>query len=194
LLINWHPSCITVLMFEVLFNHIQEKVVLTEQERDLIKTFFVPKRLRKRQYLLQEGDVCKHLSFVVKGLLRSYNVDEKGNEHMNLFAWEGWWISDMFGLFSGKAALFNIDAIESSELLMISPSDYEEMMLKVPVMERYFRILYQNSLVTKDLRLMSSVTHTAEEKYLQLAQSHPQILQRIPQNLVASYRSSPGDD
>jgi len=174
-------------MFEVFFSHILEKVSLTDEEKDTIKTFFIAKKLRKRQYLLQEGDVCKYFSFVVKGVLRSYNVDEKGDEHMNLFAWEGWWISDMSSFFSGEKAVFNIDAIAPTELLMITLADFEEMTLKVPKMDRYFRILFQNSLVTKERRLMSSITHTAEEKYRRLAENNPQLIQRIPQNLIASY-------
>jgi CRP-like cAMP-binding protein len=114
-------------------------------------------------------------------------VDEKGHEHINLFAWEGWWISDLNSFLSGEKAVLNIDAIEETQLLMISLADYEALTIKVPLMDRYFRILYQNSLVTKDRRLISSITHTAEEKYLQFAQSHPQILQRLPQHLIASY-------
>jgi len=174
-------------MIDVLLSHIQEKVTLTDLDREAIKSFFVSKRLRKRQYLLQEGDVCKHLTFVAKGLLRTYNVDDKGNEHMSIFGWEGWWISDFNSFLSGVPAVFNIDAIEDSELLMISLADYNALTLAVPIMDRYFRVLYQNSLVTKERRLMSAITHTAEEKYLELANSNPHIIERIPQNLIASY-------
>jgi CRP-like cAMP-binding protein len=175
------------MMIDVLFSHIQEKVMLSNEDKEAIKTFFVPKKLRKRQYLLQEGNVCKHLSFVAKGLLRSYNVDNGGDEHMSIFGWEGWWISDFQSFLSGEPAVFNIDAIEESELLMISRADYDALTLAVPIMDRYFRILYQNSLVTKERRLMSSITHSAEERYVQLAESNPQIIERIPQNLIASY-------
>jgi len=174
-------------MIDVLLSHIQEKVTLTDLDKEAIKTFFVSKRLRKRQYLLQEGDVCKHLTFVAKGLLRTYNVDDKGNEHMSIFGWEGWWLSDFNSFLSGVPAVFNIDAIEDSELLMVSLADYNALTLTVPIMDRYFRILYQNSLVTKERRLMSAITHTAEEKYLELANSNPHIIERIPQNLIASY-------
>lgn len=174
-------------MFEVLFNHIQEKVSLTYIDQEKIKTFFVPKKLRKRQYLLQEGDVCKNMAFVAKGLLRIYNVDDKGGEHMNVFGWEGWWLSDFNSFLSGVPAVFNIDAIEDSELLMISRANYEALTLTVPIMDRYLRILFQNSIITKDRRLMSSTTHSAEERYLLLAESNPQILERIPQNMIASY-------
>lgn len=174
-------------MIDILFKHIQDKISVTETDKELIKTFFTAKKLRRKQYLLQEGDVCRYLSFVASGLIRTYNVDEKGDEHMSVFGWEGWWISDFNSFLSGEPAVFNIDAIEETELLLISLSNYEALTLAVPVMDRYFRILYQNSLVTKEKRLMSSITHTAEEKYVQLINSNPQIIERIPQNLIASY-------
>ena len=174
-------------MIDVLLSHIQEKVLLSDGDKKALETFFISKTLRKRQYLLQEDDVCKHLAFVAKGMLRSYNVDGKGTEHISMFGWEGWWLSDFNSFLSGVPAVFNIDAIEDSELMMISLSDYNELTLKVPIMDRYFRILFQNSLVTKERRLMSAITHTAEEKYVQLAESNPQIIERIPQNLIASY-------
>ncbi|SEA79042.1 Crp/Fnr family transcriptional regulator [Pedobacter hartonius] len=174
-------------MIDVLFRHIEEKVTLTDRDKDVIKTFFVQKKLRKRQYLLQEGDVCKNIAFVCKGMLRSYNVDEKGEEHMSVFGWEGWWLSDFNSFLTGEPSMFNIDAIEDSEVLLISHAEYERLTLTVPIMDRYFRILYQKSIVTKERRLMSSVTHTAEEKYLLLIESNPEIIERIPQNLIASY-------
>ena len=174
-------------MFEVFFIHVNEKVSLTDEEQQTIKTFFSPKKLRKKQYLLQEGDVCKYMAFVEKGLLRSYNVDDKGNEHMIQFAWEGWWISDTYSFLSGEPAAYNIDAIEDAELLLISLSHFEEMMLKVPKMERYFRILFQNNIISKERRLLSSITYSAEEKYLKLSETNPELIQRIPQNLIASY-------
>lgn len=174
-------------MFEVLFSHIQEKVSLTEADKKAIPDYFVPKSLRKRQYLLQEEEVCKYLTFVGKGLLRTYNVDAKGTEHVNVFGWEGWWISDFSSFLAETPALFNIEAIENCELLQISLADYNALTLAVPVMDRYFRILYQNSLVTKERRLMSSITHTAEEKYLELIETNAKITERIPQNLIASY-------
>lgn len=174
-------------MFEVFFIHVNEKVSLTDREKDTVKTFFIPKKLRKKQYLLQEGDLCKYLAFVENGLLRSYNVDDKGYEHMIQFAWEGWWISDTYSFLSKEAASYNIDAIEDAELLLMSHDHFEEMMIKVPKMERYFRILFQNNIISKERRLLSSITYSAEEKYTKLVSNNPQLIQRIPQNLIASY-------
>lgn len=174
-------------MFDILLTHIQNKVTLTEREKEEIKSFFTPKKLRKKQYLLQEGDLCRYLSFVGSGLLKSYKLDEKGNEHINMFAFEGWWISDFNSYINQEKAVLNIDAIEESELLMISLEDYEKMTLEIPAMDRYFRILYQNSLVTKDHRLIVSNSYTAEEKYIYLAKNNPQIIKKVPHTLIASY-------
>jgi CRP-like cAMP-binding protein len=174
-------------MFEVLFSHILKKVSLTEEEKEILKSFFVAKNLRKKEFLLQEGEICHYLCFVSKGLLRSYHIDDKGNEHMNLFAWEGWWSSDIYSFSFNEIAQFNIDALEDSELLLITRENLEEMTLQLPKMDRYFRILFQNSLATKERRLVSSNSYTAKEKYIQLAESNPQMIQRVPQNLIASY-------
>ena len=174
-------------MFEVFFSHILKKVSLTENDKENIKTYFIAKKLRKKSFLLEEGEVCNYLSFVDKGLLKSYNIDQKGVEHINMFASEGWWIADICSFFSAEKAVLNIDALEDAELLMISLQDFEKMTLEVPIMDRYFRILFQNSLFTKEKRLMSAITHTAEEKYILITQNNPELIQRVPQHLIASY-------
>ncbi|MDW9379281.1 Crp/Fnr family transcriptional regulator [Chryseobacterium sp. JV558] len=174
-------------MFEVLLSHIENKVDITDDQKSQVQSFFTLKKLRKKQYLLQEGDICKCLSFVSKGLLKSYFPDEKGNEHINMFAFEGWWISDFNSFINQEKSVLNIDAVEETEVLMITLENYEKMLLEIPVMDRYFRILYQNSLVTKDYRLIVSNGYTAEEKYLQLAQKNPEMIKRVPHNLIASY-------
>lgn len=174
-------------MFSVFFSHILEKVDLTEQEKEVIKTYFIPKKLSKKKLLLKEGDVCKYLSFVEKGLLKTYNTDQKGVQHVNMFALEGWWTSDMYSFFLQEKAVFSIETIENSEILMISLPDFEKMTVAVPKMDRYFRILFQNSLYTKERRLLSSITYSAEEKYQKFTENNPKLVQRVPQNLIASY-------
>jgi CRP-like cAMP-binding protein len=174
-------------MFELLFSKISEKIQLTEAERELAKTFFIPKKLRKKQYLLQEGDVCKYVAFVEKGILRSYSVDEKGSEHIMQFAFEGWWIADQLSFLTGEPSLYNIDALEDCELLLLSKRSEDELLEKIPKFERFFRILLQKNLINTQRRLESSLSHTAEEKYNQLITACPTIPQRIPQHMMASY-------
>jgi len=174
-------------MYDIIFKHIEEKVQLSQSEKELIKTFFKPKKLKKKQFLVVEGHVCSYLTFVSKGLLKSYNVDDKGNEHINQFSPEGWWTSDMSSFFSGGISFYSIDAMEDSAVLLITREDFENLTLQVPVMDRYFRLLFQNSLITKERRLISSHTHTAEEKYRYIVENNPDFIRRIPQNLLASY-------
>ena len=175
-------------MFELLINKFDETVKLTDEEKELSRSFFIPKKLRKRQYLLQQGDVAKHVAFVEKGLLRSYIVNEKGSEHILQFAFEGWWISDQFSFLTGEPSEYNIEAMEDCELLLLTKQAEEEMLEKIPKLERFFRILLQNSLIATQKRLASSLSQTAEERYNELIKACPSTLpQRIPQHMLASF-------
>ena len=175
------------IMFELLHQKIAEKISLTEEEFNYCKSLFKPKKLRKRQYFLQEGDVCKYQAFIEKGILRSYTIDEKGSEHILQFATEGWWMADLSSYVTGESSLFNIQAIEASELLLISKPSWDELMLSIPKFEHYFRILIQNHLVATQKRLMQSLSETAEEKYIKFSKTYPDCLQRVPQHMIASY-------
>lgn len=174
-------------MFELFSQSIKDRVSITEEELNFCKTLFIPKKLRKRQYLLQEGDVCKYTSFVEKGLLRTFTVDEKGNEHILQFSTEGWWISDLYSFLTDEPSLYNIEALEDCELLRITKPSWEILLEKIPVFERYFRILIQNSLIATQRRLMGTMSETAEEKYLKLINNFPGCIQRVPQHMIASY-------
>jgi CRP-like cAMP-binding protein len=174
-------------MFELLFEKFNEKIHLTEEEKKLSKTFFSPKKLRKKQYLLQEGDVCRYIAFVEKGILRSYTIDEKGNEHIIQFAFEGWWISDQYSFLTGEPSIYNIDALEDSELLLLTRQAEEQMLEHIPQFEKYFRMLIQNSLIAMQRRLAGSLTLSAEQRYQDLTQSCPTIPQRVPQHMMASF-------
>jgi CRP-like cAMP-binding protein len=174
-------------MFELLHKKIAEKISITEEEFDYCKTLFLPKKLRKKHYLLQEGDVCKYTSFVENGLLRSYTIDEKGNEHILQFAEEGWWIADLYSFLTGEPSLFHMEALEDTELLLITRPSWELLLEKIPSFERYFRILIQNNLIATQRRLMGTLSETAEEKYIKFMKTYPDCMQRVPQHMIASY-------
>lgn len=174
-------------MYELLYKKITELVSLSEEDFNFCKTLFFPKKLRKRQYLLQEGDVCKYNTFVSKGLLRSYTIDNKGTEHILQFAFEGWWIGDIYSFLTEKPSSFNIEALEDCELLLLTKPSMELLLEKIPVFERYFRILIQNNLIATQKRLMGTLSETAEEKYTNLINNFPGCLQRVPQHMIASY-------
>lgn len=175
-------------MSELLFRKYDEKIDLTEEEKLLSRSFFIPKKLRKRQYLLQQGDVCKYVAFVEKGLLRSYTVDDKGNEHITQFAFEGWWAADQYSFLTGEPSEYNIEAMEDCELLLLTKPAEDEMLKKIPKLERFFRLLLQNSLIATQKRLASSLSQTAEERYNEFISACPTTLpHRIPQHMLASY-------
>lgn len=174
-------------MFEQLFKSIQEKVTLTQEEMEVCKTFFIPKKLRKKQILLQEGDICIYNAFVEKGILRSFFIDEKGNEHIVQFAIEGWWITDLSSFLTNTNSIYTIEALEDCELLLFTTTAREALMEKVPMFERYQRLLLENAYIANQARINSALTETAEEKYIKLGIAYPGIIKRVPQHMIASY-------
>src|SRR5687768_1143683 len=174
-------------MFELLLKKINEKITLTAEEEALCKTLFIPKKMRKRQYLLQEGDVCRYTAFVEKGALRTYTVDEKGSEHIIQFAIEGWWTGDLFSFLTSEPSVYNIDVLEDAELLLLTRSAQEELLQKVPRFERFQRLLIQSAYIAMQRRLVVNMSLTAEEKYTHFVKAYPEIIQRMPQHMIASY-------
>ena len=174
-------------MFEQLFKSIREKVAFTLTEMELCKTFFIPKKLRKKQSLLQEGDVCIYNAFVEKGILRSFSIDEKGNEHIVQFAIEGWWITDLASFLTNSNSIYTIEALEDSELLLLTTEARDALMNQIPMFERYQRVLLQNAYIANQARINSALTETAEDKYLNLGKAYPGIVKRVPQHMLASY-------
>lgn len=174
-------------MYELFFQKLNEKVSFSEEEQDIIRSYLTPKKIRKRQYLLQEGDVCKIIAFVEKGALRSYSVDEKGNEHIIQFALEGWTVSDLYSFMTGEPATYNIDALEDSELVLISKSAQEEILRKCPKYETYTRLQLTGAYLAMQKRLTSILSQPLEDRYNSFINLYPNIVQRVPQHMIASY-------
>ncbi len=174
-------------MFELFLTSVKEHISITNEEFEFCKTLFIPKKLRKRQYLLQEGDICRHTAFVEKGMLRTFTVDDKGNEPILQFSMEGWWVTDLYSYLTDEPSRYNIEALEDCELLLITKPSWNILLEKVPAFERYFRILIQNNLIATQRRLISSLTESAEEQYTKLVATFPTCLQRVPQHMIASF-------
>lgn len=174
-------------MFDQLFKSIQEKVALSEAERELCKTYFVSKKVLKKEMLQVSGGICQYNIFVEKGVLRSFYVDEKGNEHTIQFAVEGWWITDLASFLTQSTSIYTIQALEDSEVLLLTSATREALMEQVPLFERYQRLLLQNAYVANQERINSVLTASVEEKYVQLLHRYPNIVQRVPQHMIASY-------
>jgi CRP-like cAMP-binding protein len=174
-------------MYEVFFQTLRDKVAFNDEELRLINTYLKPKKLRKKQYLLQEGDVCKFIAFVEKGALRSYSVNDKGSEHIIQFALEEWTISDLYSFLTGEPATYTIDALEDSELVLISKPAHEELLKALPRYETWIRIQITGAYIAMQRRLTSIISLSLEERYAAFTSLYPYIVQRVPQHMIASY-------
>lgn len=174
-------------MYELFFESFNSKVALTAEEQALLKTYLKPKKLRRKQYLLQEGDVCKSIAFIEKGVLRSYSVDDSGGEHIIQFGLEGWIIADLYSFLSGEPATYNIDAIEDCELVLINKSEHDELLQKMPKYETFTRLNITGAYLAMQRRLTSVISSTPEERYSAFIALYPHIVQRVPQHMIASY-------
>jgi CRP-like cAMP-binding protein len=174
-------------MLEHFFNKLSKNIALTEADKTIFRQHVLAKKLRKRQYLLQEGEVCKSVAFVSKGMLRSYLVDEKSNEHIIQFAPEGWFISDLYSFTTEDFSKLNIDAIESSELILISRAAHIYLENAVPEFLKFNYMQYRGAYIALQKRITDMFTLSTEEKYTKLLTIYPDITQRVPQHMIASY-------
>jgi len=174
-------------MFNLLRTHIEKRVHLTDDDFDIITKFFLHKKLRKKQFLLNEGEVCRHIGFVNSGCLREYTIDNKGAEHIIQFAIEDWWVSDLNSFLSGLPAEHNIDALDDSELLLLEKSATDKMLNACPKMERFFRLLMEANYVATHQRIADSLSTAAEERYLKFIKTYPKLIEQVSQNQIASY-------
>lgn len=176
-------------MVDKLIESVTEKVDLDARSIEALAGYFTARKVLKRQYILNAGDICQHITFVEKGLLRSFIVDDMGREHVVQFATEGWWISDLGSFTSGREALYNIEALENAVLWQLTRSAMDALLAKLPAMERFFRILMQNNMIALQRRVLAYMSLSAEEKYLKLMEVAPNIMNRAPQQHIASYLS-----
>jgi CRP-like cAMP-binding protein len=176
-------------MFEYLikyFNSYASKSLVGD-EIDLIQSFFVPKKFRKRQYFLQEGEICKYTSFIVRGAMRQYGVDEKGEEHIiNLFI-ENWWASDRESLLNQTPSKYFIDAWEDTEVLRVAKTDLTYLIDNIPLLTEWIRKLDANFAIASQNRISAAISLPAQERYYDLEKNYPEFLQRFPQQIIASY-------
>lgn len=174
-------------MFSLLRAHIEKRVHLSDEEFEISAKFFELKKLRKNQFLLNEGEICTHIGFVNSGCLRQYSIDNKGTEHIIQFAIEDWWVSDLHSFLSGKPSEFNVDALQDSEVLLLEKSARDELLDNCPKMERFFRLLIEANHVATNQRIADSLSASAEERYLKFIKTYPKLFETVPQNQIASY-------
>ncbi len=174
-------------MYEILFQKLNDTTPFTPEEQEIIKSHFIPKKLKKRQFLLQEGDIANRLAFVEKGALYAYSTDDKGIQHVIQFAFEGWWISDLYSFLTKEPSQLNIEVLEDCELLLLDQEQQQILLKEVPRFETYTRILYQNAYVALQKRVESTIGLSAEDKYARMLDQYSFIANRVPLHLIAAY-------
>lgn len=174
-------------MFDVLAQYLKTNALLTDDEIAQFRARSVTKNLRKRQYLLQEGDISHYNSFVAKGCMRLYHVGENGAEHILKFAIENWWIADYESYNSGTPSKNNVDALEDSALIQIRKSDFDELAKTIPNFGLFKARLDTRSFDANQQRILSNISDTAEKRYENFKNKYPDIFNRVPLHMIASY-------
>ena len=160
---------------------------LNKEEEAFINEVFKERRIKRRQFILQQGDVSRVNTFVVEGCFRMYTFDEKGKEYNLQFAAENWWIGDIGSFYTGEPSKMNIEAIENSIVLQIKKEDQCRMFVEHPKFNRLFRVFTENALVSSQKRIINNISSTAEERYLDFLQKYPYFFDRISNVQIASY-------
>ena len=172
---------------ELILENIAKHVSLTPEEQ----AHFISKTethfYKAKTILLSAGEVCKHSYFVNSGILRSFNINDNIVEHVLSFACEGWWMSDMYSFFSQKPGQLFIEVLEDAEVVSLSKENQEQLYLEIPKLERFFRILIENSLVANQQRLMDNLSLPAEERFEKFTKKYGTLVHKVPQKQIASF-------
>ena len=170
-----------------IIQNISKIISLTPEEEAIFLSKIETKNFKAKTILLSSGQIADNTYFVNSGILRSFNINDNIIEHILHFACEGWWMGDMYSYISRKPGNLFIEVLEDSELEIISRENREELFEKIPKLERFFRILTENSLVAHQERLMDNLSLTAEERFEKFWKKYSALMQRIPQKQIASY-------
>lgn len=172
---------------QVLSAYIAQFIALTPEEEAILFSKVSFRKYLKGQFVVQQGDVCKHESFVVSGCLKTFYTDQDGQEHIVMFAIENWWAADLGSFITQTPADYNVQCLENTTLIQFSSERLEELYLEIPRLERFFRIIIQKAYVASQKRIVQNFSLPARERYLKFMEQYPQIEQRVPQYMIASY-------
>ena len=170
-----------------LIDYFNNLLPLNDEEKAFVEEVFKERRVKRRQFILQEGDISKFNTFVVEGCFRMYKVDENGKEHNLQFAIENWWIGDIQSFFTNEPSKLYIEAMENSIVLQIKKEDQFKLFVDYPKFNRIFRVLAENAMVSLQRRVLQNISSSAEERYLDFLERYPQLFNRISNIQIASY-------
>jgi CRP-like cAMP-binding protein len=173
--------------YKLVLQNVSRHITLNQEEVSYFTTLLKYKEVRRKDFLLKEGVIAKHINFIHSGALKAYYLDVKSDENIIMLAVDDWWITDMYSFASGNPAMQYISAIEDSVIFQLQKNDFEELLIKVPAFERFFRILMQNAYIREQVRVIQNLSMPAEERYLNFLKKYPQLVQRVTQKQIASY-------
>jgi CRP-like cAMP-binding protein len=174
-------------MTATILQNIAKHIQLTPDEQAHFMTMLKPKSVKRKEMLLQEGEICRYSTFVLEGCLRSYNLDKNGFEHVMAFAPPGWWIADMYSFIAQKPGVLFIEAMEPTQVLLLAKEDQERLYVDIPKFERFFRIIIENSLVSSQQRLLDNLSLPAQERFRNFCKKYPSLVNCLPRKQIASY-------
>ncbi|MDH7912776.1 Crp/Fnr family transcriptional regulator [Winogradskyella sp. SYSU M77433] len=172
---------------QLIIDNVSRFIDLTEIEKQKYISLLTKVSIKRKAFLMQAGDIAKYEYFITKGCLKVYTLDENGAPHISMFAVEDYWTGDMASFITKEPSSYFIKATEDSELLGISRTNYELLFQEIPKFERFYRILYQRSLISYIRRSNQSISLTAEERYIKFKKKYPHIVNRITQKDLAAY-------
>lgn len=170
-----------------LLDYISRFITLTEKEESYLLSKVKFRKYLKGQYIVQQGDICKFSSYLISGCTRTFFSDNKGQEHVIMFAIEDWWTSDIGSFITQTPADYNVQCIEVTEVIQFVHHNQEGLFQKIPKLERLFRQMLEKALVSSQKRIVRNFSLTAKEQYLHFKKQYPTIEQRVPQYMIASY-------
>lgn len=174
-------------MFESFERYLSSHIQLAPHEVELICSLAIAKKIKRREAVLSEGEISKHMIFIASGLLRLFRRDESGKEFILKFSNENRWLMDRESYKYGQPSKVNIDALENSELLLWKKDDFDDLLARVPQFRRMMMELSSKNQIAEQTRLYNTMAATAEEKYQQFEKKQGAILNRVPLHMVASY-------
>jgi len=173
-------------MIEKLRSFFERTFPVTDEQFEFIKTMFIPKKVKKGEFLLREGELTRYAIFVASGCLRTYTIDDHGKEHILQFSPENWWTGDMSFTSNVPSQCF-IEALEDSEVLLTEMSSIQKLNAQIPEAASHYQSALQKSMAAKSQRILDSLSATAEERYIDFLKKYPSLAQRVPQHMIASY-------
>lgn len=175
------------MLYELLKENIKKYTRFSDEELKTYCSYFKPKSVSKKEFLLKQGEKCGFEGFVTKGCFRLFSIDQEGDEHVLYFAATDWWITDVDSFTNQTPAYLSIQALEDSEVLVIGKADKERLYNEMPKVEKLFRIMTQKTLVALQRRLIQNHRFTAEERYDYFISTYPEIARKLTNRQIAAY-------